>query len=332
MDDVEPIQDAIEQGDRLPNTPSSLEARVVRRALVVVVQHNCDWRNTYGGSVFLSSAPTDASRVYRMLVSRGYEKQNIRVLVDRVLDPPTNSPTKPNILDSLEWLVSSAQPGDYRFFHFSGNGQAYEVEECQGRAARTILAPPSATRNTESTSSPLGQQSPSSSTNQTKFYREALLTEWKKPSWRERLEESFSLDDYSRISDYELNSVLSKLPKGCTLTTTLDCFHGAQMHDIHSHRGDHPRIVEELIQVLTDAQDIPSDFGMSSSSKPSLYNWFVPPAFYLHSKYIYDPKVKMERLDEYKPFKDVQATVVSWSGYYASKDHIGTFTSVSVSK
>jgi hypothetical protein len=86
MDDVEPIQDAIEQGDRLPNTPSSLEARVVRRALVVspvdiqrptyntyelwykvVVQHNCDWRNTYGGSVFLSSAPTDASRVYRML-------------------------------------------------------------------------------------------------------------------------------------------------------------------------------------------------------------------------------------------------------------------------
>jgi hypothetical protein len=35
VNDRAPMQDAMEQGDMLPNTPSSLEARVARRALVV---------------------------------------------------------------------------------------------------------------------------------------------------------------------------------------------------------------------------------------------------------------------------------------------------------
>ncbi|CEL56098.1 hypothetical protein RSOLAG1IB_07551 [Rhizoctonia solani AG-1 IB] len=318
------MQDAMEQGDMLPNTPSSLGARVARRALVVVARHEWDARNIYGGSLCLPSAPTDALRVYRMLLSRGYEKKNIRILVEG-LDLPETSPTKQNILDSLEWLVGGAQPGDYRFFHFSGHGQAYKVEEGQGRKARVVLAPPGASENTESPATE--NQSPPPIVDRTEFYREGLLTEWKRPFWKEKLKESFSADDYSRINDYELSSVLAKLPKGCTLTTTLDCFHGAQMHDINAERENYPKLVKRLIQALTDAQDVPSDFGMSAYSKPSLYNWFVPPAFYLHSDYVYEPKVKMERLDEYKPFKDVQATVISWSGYYASKDHIGTFTS-----
>ncbi|KAG8745927.1 hypothetical protein FRC10_006731 [Ceratobasidium sp. 414] len=73
--------------------------------------------------------------MHKMLVQCGYEEQNIRILCDYVggfLE--LADPTRQNILASLEWLTSNTQPGDHRFFYFSGYGERVLQEEDASRA------------------------------------------------------------------------------------------------------------------------------------------------------------------------------------------------------
>ncbi|KDN49164.1 hypothetical protein RSAG8_02517, partial [Rhizoctonia solani AG-8 WAC10335] len=154
---------------------------------------------------------------------------------------PNSDPTKRHIADSLEWLVNNTEPGDHRYFHcewrtyywapsnslkqasVSGHGQAYEVPPGQGKMARV---------RPDGTS--LHNISGVESTRPTARFREALLTEWRDPSFKETQSLNIELDAYNRIDDEELNTVLAKLPKGCTLTVTLDCVHGTRMNNVNA--------------------------------------------------------------------------------------------------
>ncbi|KAF8753639.1 hypothetical protein RHS01_06682 [Rhizoctonia solani] len=125
MEDLKPIQDAIAQGDNLANTPAILEARVSRRALL----HDMDARNllsAHGASLYLPTTPSDAVRVYRMLLDRGYEKHNIRVQVERVhKNPETTLITEwryPMLGEEIEELFRSddhSKISDYVCLYFS---------------------------------------------------------------------------------------------------------------------------------------------------------------------------------------------------------------------
>eukprot|EP00756_Hemistasia_phaeocysticola_P003341 Hpha_TRINITY_DN12200_c0_g1::TRINITY_DN12200_c0_g1_i1::g.16975::m.16975 len=58
------------------------------------------------------------------------DEDSMRVLVDDPYDQNvqdyipirTDQPTRANIMDSLQWLVDGAQPGDVLFLHYSGHG------------------------------------------------------------------------------------------------------------------------------------------------------------------------------------------------------------------
>lgn len=83
--------------------------------------------------------------------------------------------------------------------------------------------------------------------------------------------------------------------------------------------GDVPIIEPEGVQSITAPFHI--------YSKTSHCNLFVPPAFYLHSGFRFDPKVIMERMQGPHPLGDVQATVIVWSAYSTSRAQAGVFTS-----
>ncbi|KAG8727257.1 hypothetical protein FRC11_013587, partial [Ceratobasidium sp. 423] len=357
MTELKEIDVAISNGDNLPNTTASLEAKVQRRALLVTllwlwnqhmlttlpsykvaVQHHVDKRNVGNGNLYMLASPTDVLLVYRMLwlcqVTRGYEPQNIRILVMGPTGGSSSYPIKYNIMDSLEWLFRSAESGDYRYFHFSGHGYAYEVEEGEGGvAARVRLVPPTTAERPEHPNSVIRDRHdcPSVPESRVKFYREALLTEWKYPSWQDRLKRQMKgpikLDAENRIDAEEFNAMINKLPKGCMLTVTLDCFHGGRMYNInYKHEGPMfrggigwPTATPEGSQSITDP------FEVYPSTSP--HNLFVPPAFYLHSDFSFDPNVTMERVQGPDPLNGVQATVHVWSGYSTSLPQAGTFTS-----
>jgi hypothetical protein len=51
----------------------------------------------------------------------GYQKDDIVMLTDDARNP-RQIPTRDNILQAMQWLVSNAQPHDSLFFHYSGHG------------------------------------------------------------------------------------------------------------------------------------------------------------------------------------------------------------------
>ncbi|CAE6451946.1 unnamed protein product [Rhizoctonia solani] len=324
---------AMNNGDNLPNTPASLQAKVSRRALLVAVHYEGDMRNTQDDSLLIPTSPLDVCHVYRMLLTRGYEPQNIRILMDGVVRNYLTDGTKQNITDSLEWLFHSAEAGDHRYFHFSGHGYAYEVEEGEGKMARVRLAPSSGVGHEHP--NPIAhdeQPSLSPRASQDKFYREALLTRWDIPTLIEidESEEPIILDAHNRINDQaakEFRSMVSKLPKGCVLTITLDCLYGAQMNDINR---PYP------VCLIRGGASWPSneqEAGESSMSHSNTYpntsprNLFVPPVFHLYSDFSFDPNVTMERVQGPEVLDGVEATVFVWSGYSNSVAQAGTFTS-----
>ncbi|CAE6342208.1 unnamed protein product [Rhizoctonia solani] len=319
---------AMNKGDNLPNTPASLQTKVNRRALLVAVHYEGDMRNTQDDSLLIPTSPLDVCRVYRMLLTRGYEPQNIRILVDGLVRNYLTHGTKQNI-----WLFQSAESGDHRYFHFSGHGYAYEVEEGEGKMARVRLVSSSGVEH-EYPNSMAHDEQPSISPHATqdKFYREALLTGWDTPTLIEihESEEPIMLDAHNRINDQavkEFRSMVSKLPKGCVLTITLDCLHGAQMTDVNrpcpvSHwRGGASWPSNE------------QEAGESSRSHTNAYpntsphNLFVPPVFRLYSDFSFDPNVTMERVQGPEVLDGVEATVFVWSGYSNSIAQAGVFTS-----
>ncbi|CAE6376713.1 unnamed protein product [Rhizoctonia solani] len=358
MDLLEELDAAIQMGDNLPNSLASLEARVQRRALVVAIQYDCDSRNI-GQSLYLPNSMVDALRVYHMLLSCGYQAQNIRILAPYFgLDC---DPTKPNIVNSLEWLVSNVETGDNRYFHFSGYGQAYEVAFAEGKVARARPVPQAgsetaqpSTWDEQPVSSPrtfppqsqtdcpphgviLCNNPGAEPTGPITHYREALLTHWKTPSWEETRSSGTKHDAYNRIDDEELNAVLAKLPKECTLTMTLDltglqqCVHGARMYNVNiPFLGNRFRGGAGTSLVKPGPESGPSvtnPFSICPAPGTSLCNLFMPPVFHLHSNFKLDPKITMEYVQGPNTLHDIKATVFAWSGFSTQPTYAGAFIS-----
>lgn len=107
-----------------------------------------------------------------------------------------------------------------------------------GKVARRLVPPTLIEHSDSIQPTENGEPSSPELESQTKFYREALLAQWKHPDWPEfikmQAEGSVRLDAYTRISDEELNTIIAKFPKGCLLTMSLDCFHGGQMYGMYN--------------------------------------------------------------------------------------------------
>ncbi|KAG8730334.1 hypothetical protein FRC12_020334 [Ceratobasidium sp. 428] len=93
------ILQAIKSGDTLPNTKSSLDARVQRHALIIAPQYQAH----LPGYDHLPGTLTDVYNVHRMLRQCGYNKANIRVLVDG----SQGEPTKENVVRIFSVLFLS---------------------------------------------------------------------------------------------------------------------------------------------------------------------------------------------------------------------------------
>jgi hypothetical protein len=65
-----------------------------------------------------------------MILGRGFERSDMRVLLDRPTEHCLEElekiewmePTRTNIISSMRWLVDGAKAGDQLFFHYSGHG------------------------------------------------------------------------------------------------------------------------------------------------------------------------------------------------------------------
>ncbi|KAG8684525.1 hypothetical protein FRC08_013644 [Ceratobasidium sp. 394] len=85
------ISKAIEDGDHLPNTEASLGAKTQRRALIVAPQYEVHFTKYQP----LPATLNDIYNVHKMLTQRGYDRRNIRILVDGDGD---TAPTRDNIV------------------------------------------------------------------------------------------------------------------------------------------------------------------------------------------------------------------------------------------
>jgi len=80
-----------------------------KRALLIGI-------NDYKSFNDLRGCINDLKSVRKVLMNYlGFEAEDIRVVVDA-------RATKKNILDRINWLVETSQPGDYLVLHFSGHG------------------------------------------------------------------------------------------------------------------------------------------------------------------------------------------------------------------
>ncbi|CAE6529897.1 unnamed protein product [Rhizoctonia solani] len=226
---------AIEAGDYSAADP---DAKVERRALLVAVQY-LTWPRDMGWR-YLGSTPSDVWLIYEMLRGQGYEPSDIRILVEGIMEEDRYSPTRSNILAGLEWLVAGARTGDYRYFHFSGHGDAFETNEDTGKIAKKIPeTPPDRTKARKDDIEHLAPDADqsikrnerhSSQTivdNEIRYYNEAFMTVYKMPPHTMR--NSVKRQNYNRVRDDELNAMFSKLPQGSTITTSLDCCHSGRM-------------------------------------------------------------------------------------------------------
>ncbi|CAE6419314.1 unnamed protein product [Rhizoctonia solani] len=158
---------------------------------------------------------------YPRCAARGYDPANIRILADGDQFGPTNYPTRENIMDSLKWLVASAVPGDYRFFHFSGHGVRRDSEKGKGKESRKVNeGQKPAPRDTERRWMPgVSAKSRLSSQNipvkELVYYNEALVAQMSGGIHSEGTQGPPYL-----IHDSELNAHFAKLPPGSNLTVS----------------------------------------------------------------------------------------------------------------
>ncbi|KAL3567660.1 hypothetical protein D5086_030311, partial [Populus alba] len=109
---------------------SSSETRPAgKRALLIGV--------TYKRKHKLKGTINDVKSMRELLILNfGFKEENILVLTEQEIEPEL-SPTKKNILKSLEWLVKGCQAGDSLVFYFSGHGLSqpdFEGDERDGFA------------------------------------------------------------------------------------------------------------------------------------------------------------------------------------------------------
>lgn len=83
--------------------------------------------NYPGTKAELKGCINDVDRMHRSLVEQfGFDDRDITVLIDT--DRSYTQPTGANIRRALGDLVSTAKPGDYLFFHYSGHGTRLPAE------------------------------------------------------------------------------------------------------------------------------------------------------------------------------------------------------------
>ncbi|KAB5587859.1 hypothetical protein CTheo_8698 [Ceratobasidium theobromae] len=213
------VKQAIDEGDRLPN--SCLGSPAKRRALIV------DRATVQGTWTSVSRATidrTDVKLVHEMLIESEYEPCNIRILCDvckgfnGIADP-----TKENIFSSLEWLVSGTRPGDYRFLDFSGHGDRLLSDSLRGKEARVVkVDPPFVIPGDYELHGVM--ESPERIKEQTipitelVYYNEGIVTRVSKS----RDVGDQEPQDEAKIWDSELNTWLSQLPEDSMITCIID--------------------------------------------------------------------------------------------------------------
>ncbi|EUC62929.1 ICE-like protease (caspase) p20 domain protein [Rhizoctonia solani AG-3 Rhs1AP] len=218
------IQKAIEDGDNMDNTSRPVpEGGVQRRALIIAPEYE-DYSEDKLPA--LPATATDVKLVHELLVTFGYERQNIRILCDVCAGNGYSYPTRKNILDSLEWLTSDVTPNAYRFLHFSGHGVHILSDDKNGKEIRDSDWNPykePQTLDTERSNSEIPSQRVKNQMvlrKELKYYNEAIAT---------RKDVSDKVQPRDVILDSQLNLYLSKLPPDCTITCTLDCCASGRM-------------------------------------------------------------------------------------------------------
>lgn len=73
----------------------------------------------------LAGCVNDTYQLSEALQEKGFDYKNIRLLHNE-------RATRENVMDGLEWLLSDAQPGDHRFFSFSGHGHQLASTDIHG--------------------------------------------------------------------------------------------------------------------------------------------------------------------------------------------------------
>lgn len=88
-----------------------------KRAVLVGINYSGSGRGELRGCI------NDAQNHLEVLTTTfGFDQRNVHVLTDEL--GSSRLPTKRNICQSIEWLVSSARRGDVIFFAFSGHGSS----------------------------------------------------------------------------------------------------------------------------------------------------------------------------------------------------------------
>ena len=93
--------------------------------------------NYFGTSNELHGCANDVRRMIPVLEKLGFMSENQRMLLDEESGEGPK-PTKANMLEALDWLVSDAQPGDALLFHYSGHGGR---EPAEGGGYHETLVP-----------------------------------------------------------------------------------------------------------------------------------------------------------------------------------------------
>ncbi|PXF50006.1 Metacaspase-4 [Gracilariopsis chorda] len=75
----------------------------------------------------LKGCCNDARIIYKLLESKGFEDENIKMLVDD--DDDCDSPNHKNVKRALDWLCSDREEGDIIFMHFSGHGTQVPADD-----------------------------------------------------------------------------------------------------------------------------------------------------------------------------------------------------------
>ncbi|QRW04261.1 ICE-like protease (caspase) p20 domain protein [Ceratobasidium sp. AG-Ba] len=215
------IERAVDEGNRLEfGDDPSKSMYTDRRALIIAIQYQVHF-NEYPP---LPATLQDVVHVHSMLVASGYQRSNIRVLVDGFDD--ADQPNRENILRSLKWLVSNTRSDDYRYFHFSGHGVCLDSKKGEGKETREI---PQSAAGIEKGDSELDGNSAKSKQytqvssisvheDKIKYYNEAIVTSYKS----KRLRQGESPFENNIIRDNVLNKYFAELPDGCKLTCTFD--------------------------------------------------------------------------------------------------------------
>lgn len=202
-----------------------------RRALVIGCNYTRSHRPLHGCS-------NDVWNVQCLLRhSLQYGEDKVRCFIDGsefCPSPPSRQPTKANILDGIQWLISSASPGDNLFFYFSGYGTQQPQMEGGGSLHEAFLVPSDFADDLPASFFQYpGQHNPRAGT-----YRLVSLT--------------------------EISNALLRLPPGCKVTLVFDCCNSVVPNI--SQKNPAPAAFRRVAMEPTD--HVPRPLNNALSSQP----------------------------------------------------------------